>query len=74
MGFFWVSSFYFLRLSLNLYRTLPVFPDIAGEFSLGWFRPVGNATEILLPSINHKGEARFGPAFPHTPGRPQLLV
>lgn len=55
---------------MNLYRTLL---GIAGEVSLGWFRPVGNATEILLPSTNHEGEARFGQAFSHTPGNAPTL-
>lgn len=56
-----------------MYRTLPVFPAIAEEFTPGWFRPVGNVREILLPSIKHKGEARFGPAFSHSPGNAPTL-
>lgn len=72
MGVFLGMLFFFLQLSLNAYRTLAVFPAIAGEFSPGWFRPVGNVREILLPSTKHK--ARFGPAFSHSPGNALLLV
>lgn len=74
VGFFWVCSFSFLKLSLHLYRTLLVFADIAGEFSLGWLRPVGNAKEIPFPSINAKGEAHLAKLSLTPQGMPLLLV
>ena len=49
--------------------SFPRLADTAGEGSLEWFRSIGNAKETPLPSINHKGQARFGQASSHIQGK-----